>query len=235
MNLLSRKVVRTNVRSAAVVSLVQVEVVESIVVVAVVVVIATVDITLVSSDVVVEKVVVDHFSVVVVSIVDVFIVVVASVVDSVVTESSNPIVDPVVSPVVNSDPYSVVVKKAVAYSVVDPGDVSVVSVVSLVIVINEDDIDLVEVDHKSADVTSAVTESSSPVVDSVVGPVVNNADEVDGHAILVDTDIAPSVVSPVVASSVLPITLGVKLLVKTVFWTNLLVFKVIGIISIRFI
>ena len=233
MNLLSRKVVRTNVRSAAVVSLVQVEVVESIVVVAVVVVIATVDITLVSSDVVVEKVVVDHFSVVVVSIVDVFIVVVASVVDSVV--SSNPIVDPVVSPVVNSDPYSVVVKKAVAYSVVDPGDVSVVSVVSLVIVINEDDIDLVEVDDKSADVTSAVTELSSPVVDSVVGPVVINADEVDGHAILVDTDISPSVVSPVVASSVLPITLGVKLLVKTVFWTNLSIFKVIGIISIRFI
>ena len=193
--------------------LVDVNVVERIVVVAVVVVISDVDITLV---VVCATVVlaVDHFVVVVVSIVDVFIVVVWSVVDSVVDDSSNPIDDPVVSPVVDSDPYSVVVKKAVSYSVVDPGDVSVVGSDSIAFVLSI----FVVID-----------------VDSVVGPVVDSVvidvddchmiifslrgihHPVNGKAVLVGTDIVPSVVPPVVISSVLPLTFGVKTLVKKRF------------------
>ena len=179
------------------------EVVSRVVVVAVVVVISDVDITLV---VVCATVVlaVDHFVVVVVSIVDVFIVVVWSVVDSVVTESSNPIVDPVVSPVVDSDPYSVVVKKGVAYSVVDPGDVSVVGpnsiafVFSIFVVI---DVDSVVIDVDDGRMVICLTFLLS--LRGIHHPV-------NGKAVLVGTDIVPSVVPPVVISSVLPLTLGVS-------------------------
>ena len=183
---------------------------ERIVVVAVVVVISDVDITLV---VVCATVVlaVDHFVVVVVSIVDVFIVVVWSVVDSVVTESSNPNVDPVV----DSDPYSVV----------DPDDVSVVGsnsislVLSLVIDVNVDSVDshvddfhgadLVVNRHKSVD----VVDSFFIVVDGiesyrifflvrrVFGQAVLSS---ESQVVVLFTGIVPSVVPNVVASSVLP-------------------------------
>ena len=181
------------------------EVVSRVVVVAVVVVISDVVITLV---IVCATVVlaVDHFVVVVVSIVDVFIVVVWSVVDSVVDDSSNPIDDPVVSPVVDSDPYSVVVKKAVSYSVVDPGDVSVVGSDSIAFVLSI--FVVIDVDSVVIDV-----DGCHMIIFSLRG--IHHP--VNGKAVLVGTDIVPSVVPPVVISSVLPLTFGVKTLVKKRF------------------